>query len=139
LQKNLNLPAPKVKHVILSERILAKMERLAKIYGERSESELIEILLDEKLKSVEETNDSTVDFKNSRYIPIKVKAFVQKRSGHQCEFTTNENKRCDERRNLNFEHIVPFAQGGDNSFGNIKILCENHNKRAWENLGSRCA
>jgi hypothetical protein len=129
LQDELNLPKPKYKQVILSERVLAKMERLAKIYGERSESELIEILLDEKLKSVEEKNESSVTFKISRYIPMKVKAYVQKRSGHQCEFTTGANKRCGERRNLNYEHMAPFARGGDNSWENIKVLCENHNQR----------
>jgi hypothetical protein len=129
LQKNLDLPKAKYKQVILSERILAKMERLAKIYGERTETELIEILLDEKLKTIEEKNESDVSSKNSRYIPVKVKAFVQKRSGQQCEFTTENHERCGERRNLNFEHIVPFARGGDNSQVNIKILCENHNQR----------
>jgi phage antirepressor YoqD-like protein len=129
LQKTLNLAKPKYKQVILSERVLAKMERLAIVYGDRSEVELIEILLDEKLQIVDVKNDSTVNFKNSRYIPVKVKAFVQKRSGHQCEFTTDDNKRCDEKRNLNYEHIVPFAHGGENSFFNIKYLCQNHNQR----------
>jgi hypothetical protein len=129
LQKNLNLSKPKYKQVILSERVLVKMERLAKIYGERSEAELIEILIDEKLKTVEEKHDSNVIFKNSRYIPVKVKAHVQKRSGHQCEFSSNNNIRCDERRNLNYEHTAPFARGGDNSSLNIKMFCENHNQR----------
>jgi len=129
LQEKLQLSRPKFKSVILSERVLAKMERLTKIYGERSEAELIEILLDEKLKSVEVKNESSVEFKNSRYIPVKVKAYVQKRSGHQCEFTTPNGQRCDEMRNLNYEHIAPFARGGENSQTNIKMLCEGHNQR----------
>jgi hypothetical protein len=129
LQESLNLPKPKFKQVILSERVLAKMERLAKIYGERSESELIEILLDEKLKAVEVKNESKVTFKNSRYIPVKVKAYVQKRSEHRCEFMGGNRVRCDERRNLNYEHIAPFARGGVNSRENIKIFCQNHNQR----------
>ena len=129
LQEKLQLSRPKFKSVILSERVLAKMERLTKIYGERSEAELIEILLDEKLKTMEVKNESQVEFKNSRYIPVKVKAYVQKRSGQQCEFSSESGQRCDEMRNLNYEHIAPFARGGDNSQRNIKILCENHNQR----------
>jgi hypothetical protein len=129
LQKHLNLPKAKYKQVILTEKILEKMERLAKIYGERSETELIEILLDEKLKSVEVKNESSVTFKNSRYIPVKVKAYVQKRREHRCEFIGENRIRCDERRNLNYEHIAPFAQGGENSFLNIKFLCQSHNQR----------
>ena len=129
LDKELNLNKPKFKNVGLNERILAKMERLKEIYGERSEAELIEILLDEKLRAVEVKNNVETKEKNSRYIPVKVKAYVQKRADHCCEYVSSQGRRCDERRNLQYEHTVPFAQKGSNSIRNIKLFCANHNQR----------
>ena len=135
LNKELNLPKSKLKRGMMCERLLLKIEKLVDTYGERPEMEIFEILVDEKLMAVEQKNKSNVVEKNSRYIPVKVKAFVQKRSGHQCEFETKTGQRCDEKRNLQYEHTVPFAHGGNNSLTNIKFFCQNHNQREWMRLG----
>jgi hypothetical protein len=64
----------------------------------------------------------------SRYIPAKVRREAWVLSGGQCSFVSKTTgQRCTERNNLEFDHIRPFAAGGDNSIGNIEIKCRNHN------------
>ncbi len=50
-------------------------------------------------------------------------------ANHQCEFKNQQGKRCQERRNLQFDHVKPFALGGDGSAQNIQMLCFAHNQR----------
>ena len=64
------------------------------------------------------------DSKVSRYIPVETKRAVLKRSGHKCEM-----KGCSERKHLEFDHIKPFALGGDRSSSNIRLICRAHNQR----------
>jgi 5-methylcytosine-specific restriction endonuclease McrA len=40
--------------------------------------------------------------------------------------------RCDAERNLQIDHIVPYARGGDNSLENLRLLCARHNRLAAE-------
>ncbi len=112
------------KKIVLNERLLNKMKKLG---WDQTELEIIEALLDEKLKQVETSKperSSADESKVSRYIPLQTKREVLKRSGHKCEF-----KGCNERRNLQYDHIQPFALGGDRSPENIRMLCFAHNQR----------
>lgn len=63
--------------------------------------------------------------KRSRYITTAAKKQVVIRALQQCEFPG-----CDETKYLEFEHIKPFAKGGDNSPKNLKLFCKTHNQRA---------
>jgi 5-methylcytosine-specific restriction endonuclease McrA len=63
----------------------------------------------------------------SRYIPAKVKHDVYRRDQAQCSFIGTEGKRCQERGALQIDHIQPFALGGPNTVGNLRLLCKNHN------------
>jgi 5-methylcytosine-specific restriction endonuclease McrA len=108
-------------NIKLDERILEKMDRVRKSYQEElSTYELIDILLEEKLKTPTvpaRTVSSAV--KNSRYIPRKVKYQVY----------DGKCARCSSRRNLEYDHIQEFSLGGDNSLQNIQLLCRNCNQR----------
>ncbi|HXH73626.1 MAG TPA: HNH endonuclease signature motif containing protein [Bacteriovoracaceae bacterium] len=114
--KNESAKRPEEKKIVLNERLLAKIKKLG---WNQSELEVFEALLDEKIKVIETTKSdrATADEdKVSRYIPVETKREVLKRSGHKCE-----HPGCSERRNLQYDHIRPFAIGGDRSPGNIRL------------------
>jgi hypothetical protein len=63
----------------------------------------------------------------SRYISADVKHAVWLRDEGQCTYVDHDGKRCCSRHQLEFEHIIPFALGGENSVDNIRLLCRCHN------------
>ncbi|HXH30182.1 MAG TPA: HNH endonuclease signature motif containing protein [Bacteriovoracaceae bacterium] len=140
LKQVLNPDAPKDKKVSLNQRVLDKIKQLQKSWGDTTELEIFEALLDEKIKELELNKserttkaDPTV---KTRYIPISTKRDVLQRSRNQCEYVHPNGKRCDQRRFLEFDHVEPYALGGDRSLQNIRILCRNHNqKRSYTTFG----
>ncbi|MBI5201296.1 MAG: HNH endonuclease, partial [Elusimicrobia bacterium] len=64
----------------------------------------------------------------SRRIPQHVRDAVWKRDEGRCVFVSDHGKRCTARRNLEFDHIVPYAAGGaSDDPDNIRLLCALHN------------
>ena len=63
----------------------------------------------------------------SRYIPASVRRAVCERDGDRCRFVNREGQRCAERNNLEFHHRHPYALGGGNDTGNIRLMCRTHN------------
>ena len=120
LRRELKLSVPRAEKLILDERILGKIDRAKAIYGVDSTYELLDILLEEKLKSPKPPlRYRNVAAKNSRYIPVGVKHSIHK----------GKCLKCGTRRNLHYDHIKGYALGGDNSAQNIQVLCENCNQR----------
>ncbi|MGZ3769290.1 MAG: HNH endonuclease [Bdellovibrio sp.] len=74
-----------------------------------------------------ETLKQNVCKNRSRYIPQKVKLLVYARSKGQCEFVATNGHRCSNRHELEFDHIIPWSQKGNNDERNIQILCRTHN------------
>ena len=58
----------------------------------------------------------------TRYIAPAVKHEVWHRAGGKCA-------RCSSTKGLQFDHIRPFALGGDSSLANIQLLCGSCNMR----------
>lgn len=56
-----------------------------------------------------------------RRIPEKVRIAVWRRDQGQCA-------RCSSRLNLEYDHIIPVAEGGSNTVRNIELLCEQCNR-----------
>jgi 5-methylcytosine-specific restriction endonuclease McrA len=74
----------------------------------------------------------------TRNIPGKVRDEVFLRDGGRCTFKGTDGKRCNSKWNLQIDHIVPFALGGNNSPGNLRLLCGKHNRLEAERVyGSR--
>ncbi len=74
----------------------------------------------------------------SRYIPVSVKQEVIKRSGGQCEHRDNQtNRRCESRFLLQYDHITPYAFGGDSDSTNIRHLCFMHNQYLAKKMFAR--
>lgn len=122
LRRALKLSTPRTEKILLDEKILVKVDRARKIYGNISAYELLDILLEEKLKApAKPLRKRSVAAKVSRYIPVKVKYCVYK----------GVCLKCGSKRNLEYDHKKSFSRGGDNSAGNIQVLCGSCNKRKY--------
>lgn len=64
----------------------------------------------------------------SRHIPRSVRDKVYARDKGRCTFVSSGGRRCGSTWDLQIDHIVPFARGGDNSPGNLRLLCGKHNR-----------
>ena len=50
------------------------------------------------------------------------------RDGGRCTFTSDIGHRCEERKDLEFDHIDPYARGGEATVSGIRLLCRAHNQ-----------
>jgi 5-methylcytosine-specific restriction endonuclease McrA len=74
---------------------------------------------------------------NSRRIPPAVRDQVYARDKGRCSFIGANGKRCGSKWDLELDHVVPFARGGDNSPGNLRFLCRKHNMHEAERAYGR--
>ncbi len=66
--------------------------------------------------------------RSSRRIPRHVKVAVWRRDKGRCAYV-DANGRCEERRWIEFDHIIPWALGGrSDDPGNVRLLCRAHNQ-----------
>jgi 5-methylcytosine-specific restriction endonuclease McrA len=70
--------------------------------------------------------------KTTRHIPAAVRDDVFARDGGQCTFVAPDGTRCQARRGLEIDHIVPLAVDGTHDPDNLRLLCAAHNLRAAE-------
>ena len=71
---------------------------------------------------------------NGRHVPAAVARAVAARDGHQCTFVSADGRRCSERMNLEFDHVIPFARGGRTTVENLRLLCSVHNQHEAERV-----
>ncbi|HAO77839.1 MAG TPA: Holliday junction branch migration DNA helicase RuvB [Verrucomicrobia subdivision 3 bacterium] len=68
------------------------------------------------------SSGETQDARESREaIPSAVRREVWRRDEGRC-------KKCGSRKNLEYDHIIPVAEGGSNTARNIELLCEACNR-----------
>jgi hypothetical protein len=67
-----------------------------------------------------------------RHIPSEVKRTVWRRDGGQCTFVSEQGRRCESRTRLEYDHLEPFARGGQATAGGIRLRCRAHNQYAAE-------
>ena len=55
----------------------------------------------------------------------------------RCTFVSESGRQCECRSNLQFDHIIPVAKGGEAKVSNIRLRCPAHNQLEAERvLGS---
>jgi hypothetical protein len=65
----------------------------------------------------------------SRGIRITIRREVFQRANGQCEYVDPIlNKRCDCRHGVEVDHIQRFSEGGTHELGNLRLLCDAHNR-----------
>ena len=71
---------------------------------------------------------STVEKQKSRYIPAEVKRRVFARDGGSCTYPDEKTGGCcGSRFALQYDHVHPFAWGGETSERNLRLRCKYHN------------
>jgi predicted restriction endonuclease len=106
--------------IILKEFMLKKFDRLKKKYGDISNYEIIQILLEKELKAPGVLQRlRPIKSKVSRSIPKSIK--VQVYDG-KCN-------NCGKMHDLEYDHIKKFSHGGTNAADNIQLLCKSCNMR----------
>jgi hypothetical protein len=127
-------PVKKNERVELNERLLGKIDKLRKVYGEGSELEILEMALDDKIVQLEQSKEkrkSKVKSKNPRYVDRGNREAVRERSGGRCEYhSPDSGRRCSARLHLQIDHILPLSQGGKTERANLRHLCFSHNQQA---------
>jgi 5-methylcytosine-specific restriction endonuclease McrA len=68
----------------------------------------------------------------SRHIANDVRRAVWKRDGGQCTYTSESGRRCEARRDLQFDHEQEFARGGEATVDNLRLRCPGHNQHTAE-------
>jgi hypothetical protein len=64
-------------------------------------------------------------------ITAETKRIVYHRDQGQCTYRNPSSRaRCESKRFLDFDHIIPRARGGLNTPGNLRLRCRTHNKLA---------
>ncbi len=63
-----------------------------------------------------------------RHVAAAIKRVVWKRDGGQCTFTAPDGRRCACKRDLEYDHVQPFACNGSTDAGNLRLLCRAHNQ-----------
>lgn len=65
---------------------------------------------------------------NGRHLPADVKRRVHARDQGRCTFVSENGRRCDARRFLEYDHIEPVARGGKCTAENLRLRCRAHNQ-----------
>jgi hypothetical protein len=62
---------------------------------------------------------------------VRVRREVRRRSGGQCEYVDAQtHRRCESRQQLQLDHVIPFARGGQATTENLRHHCFAHNALA---------
>lgn len=64
---------------------------------------------------------------STRYISKSVRREVWRRDRGRCV-------ECGSRVNLEYDHIIPFSKGGSNTGRNIQLLCQDCNRKKYDNI-----
>jgi len=71
---------------------------------------------------------------NPRHIPASVRRAVHERDGDRCTFVSSSGTRCEERRFLELDHVLPAARGGQATVANLRLRCRAHNQYEAERM-----
>jgi len=63
-----------------------------------------------------------------RHIPAEVRREVLEKEGGRCTFQSENGTLCGTQRDLHFDHIEPFACGGESTAANLRLRCPAHNR-----------
>jgi len=86
------------------------------------------LLEKKKHAATEDPRPSRRQKPGSRHIPARVKRIVRKRDEGQCTHVSELGQRCEARSDLEYDHILEYARGGEATAGNIRLRCRAHNR-----------
>lgn len=69
-----------------------------------------------------------ISSKPTRFISQLTKRKVFQRSGGCCEYISENGRRCNSKHRLEWDHIIPWSQGGGNDETSLRVYCRTHNQ-----------
>ena len=106
--------------IVLPEFVLKQFDKMREVHGELSTFELIQILLEKELRApVAKQRGRKTVVANSRFIPKSVKTQIY----------TGKCANCGKKHSLEYDHVIKYSHGGENSPQNLQMLCRNCNQR----------
>ena len=66
--------------------------------------------------------------RSARHISAHVQRAMWARDGGQCTFVSEAGRRCEARDQVEFDHVVPVARGGEATVEGIRLRCRAHNQ-----------
>lgn len=85
-----------------------------------------------RVRSARRANEAS-----ERHVPLAVRREVFRRDGGRCMFTGEAGCRCESRRRLELDHVVPLARGGRSTADNLRLRCRPHNQLEAERVFGR--
>ena len=58
-----------------------------------------------------------------RYVPMPVRQAVWLRDGGRCTYVSESGQRCEATHDLQFDHVLEVARGGEATVDNLRLLC----------------
>jgi 5-methylcytosine-specific restriction endonuclease McrA len=77
--------------------------------------------------SPSEPRAASAGSKQTRQVAAAVSREVYVRDRGRCTFCADDGRRCGERRLLQFDHVLPHAEGGEPAVANLRLRCRAHN------------
>lgn len=136
-------PEPVVRRIGITAGVQAKLEYAKALlsHATRDESAVLERALDALIVKLEARKFAKVDRprrarpgEDPKYIPAHVRRAVVVRDEGRCTFVGDHGHRCGTRELLQFDHIVPEAQGGKSTKENLRLRCRAHNQLEAERV-----
>jgi len=73
---------------------------------------------------------ATTSTKSRPHIPAAIERTVRLRDGDGCRIPLDAGGTCGSTHQVELDHIVPLALGGETSVDNLRCTCSAHNRRA---------
>jgi len=128
----------------ISAETREKMRRADDLLGRAVTPGDLAAVLDRALDALIEKLERRLHFENrtspkpptasGRYIPAHVRRAVRRRDGDRCTYVSENGVRCEERRALELDHILPVARGGESTVANLRLRCRPHNQLEAEQV-----
>ena len=83
---------------------------------------------EERKQEAEAKSRVPTETQPSRRIPAATRDAVFARDKGRCTYIGSNGERCGVTHHLQIDHVTPYARGGTNALGNLRLLCERHNK-----------
>lgn len=123
----------------LSREAHEKLKRVQALLGDSTDlAGVFEKGLDTLLSQLEKRKFGAIDkprrprprkaSANPRYVPKHVRRSVWMRDGGRCTFVSDDDHRCEERKHLQLDHVLPVALGGESTVDNLRLRCRGHNQ-----------
>jgi hypothetical protein len=109
---------------------------LAQVF-DRALTLLVADLTRKKFATTSRPRVSAAAATDDSHIPAAVRRGVAARDRARCAFLSQNGRRCEERRFLEFHHILPRAAGGPATLENIELRCRSHNGYAVDEYFGR--